>query len=65
MGDVLLEIDGSKGEGGGQMVRTSVAMSVLTGKDVHLSRIREYWPTIGLSRLHCVAIVAVAVMTGS
>lgn len=65
MGDVLLEIDGSKGEGGGQMVRTSVAMSVLTGKDVHLTRIRENRPTNGLSRQHCAAIGAVAEMTGS
>lgn len=47
------------------MVRTSVAMSVLTGKDVHLTRIRENRPTNGLSRQHCAAIGAVAEMTGS
>ncbi len=61
----MLEIDCSKGEGGGQMVRTSVAMSTLTGKEVHLARIRENRPTNGLSRQHCTAISAVAEMTGS
>ena len=61
----MLEIDCSKGEGGGQMVRTSVAMSTLTGKEVHLTRIRENRPTNGLSRQHCTAINAVAEMTGS
>lgn len=47
------------------MVRTSVAMSTLTGKEVHLTRIRENRPTNGLSRQHCTAINAVAEMTGS
>ena len=37
----MLEIDGSRGEGGGQMVRTTVAMSTVTGIPVHLTRIRE------------------------
>ena len=41
---IMLEIDSSRGEGGGQMVRTSVALSVLTGKPTHLTRIRENRP---------------------
>jgi RNA 3'-phosphate cyclase len=61
----MLEIDSSRGEGGGQMVRTSVALSVLTGITTHLTRIRENRPTNGLSRQHCAAIGAVAEMTGS
>lgn len=42
-----------------------MAMSTLTGKEVHLTRIRENRPTNGLSRQHCTAINAVAEMTGS
>lgn len=61
----MLEIDCSRGEGGGQSVRTSVAMSTVTGKEVHLTRIRENRPTNGLSKQHCTAVQAVADMTGS
>ena len=56
----MLEIDCSRGEGGGQSVRTSVAMSTVTGKEVHLTRIRENRPTNGLSKQHCTAVQAVA-----
>lgn len=61
----MLEIDGSRGEGGGQMVRTSVAMSTVTGIPVHLTRIRENRPTNGLSKQHVAAVNAVAMMAGS
>ena len=65
MQDEVLEIDGSRGEGGGQMVRTSVAMSTVTGVTTHLTRIRENRPTNGLSKQHCAAVNAVAEMAGS
>ena len=61
----MLEIDCSRGEGGGQAVRTSVAMATITGKATHLTRIRENRPTNGLSKQHCTAVEAVAAMTGS
>ncbi|MDR0335400.1 MAG: RNA 3'-phosphate cyclase, partial [Methanomassiliicoccaceae archaeon] len=61
----MLEIDSSKGEGGGQVVRSSVALSALTGIEARLTRIRENRPTNGLSKQHCVAVKAVADMTGS
>jgi hypothetical protein len=60
----VLEIDGSRREGGGQMVRTSVAMSTVTGRTVHLTRIRENRPTNGLYKQHCAAVNAVAQMAG-
>lgn len=47
------------------MVRTSVALSAITGTPTRLTRIRENRPTNGLSRQHTVAIMAVAEMTGS
>ncbi|MCK9322762.1 MAG: RNA 3'-terminal phosphate cyclase [Candidatus Methanomethylophilaceae archaeon] len=62
---LMLEIDSSRGEGGGQMVRTSVALSALTGIPTKLTRIRENRPTNGLSKQHTTAINAVAMMTGS
>ncbi len=61
----MIEVDGSRGEGGGQIVRTSIALAALTGKDVRLSNIRENRPTQGLSRQHCTAIHAVADMNDS
>jgi RNA 3'-terminal phosphate cyclase (ATP) len=61
----MLEIDSSRGEGGGQMVRTSVALSALTGIPTRLTRIRENRPTNGLSKQHTTAVNAVAQMTGS
>jgi RNA 3'-phosphate cyclase len=61
----MLEIDSSRGEGGGQMVRTSVALSAVTGVPTRLTRIRETRPTNGLSKQHTTAISAVAMMTGA
>lgn len=61
----MLEIDSSRGEGGGQMVRTSVALAAVTGTPTRLTRIRETRPTNGLSKQHTTAIGAVAQMTGS
>lgn len=60
----MLEIDCSRGEGGGQAVRTSVAMAAITGMDTHLTRIRENRPTNGLSKQHCTAVEGVSRMTG-
>lgn len=62
---MVLEIDSSRGEGGGQMVRTSVALAALTGTTTRLTRIRENRPTNGLSKQHTTAVGAVAQMTGS
>ncbi len=39
-----IEIDGSYGEGGGQILRTSVALSVITGKPVRIYNIRANRP---------------------
>ena len=55
----MIEIDGSYGEGGGQILRTSVALSALTGKEVRVKNIREKRPNPGLKRQHITAIEAV------
>lgn len=56
----MIEIDGSYGEGGGQIVRTSVALSAVTGKPVRITRIRQGRPRPGLAPQHVQAISALA-----
>ncbi len=56
----MIEIDGSFGEGGGQIVRTAVALSAVTGKPVHITRIRQGRSKPGLAAQHARAIMALA-----
>ena len=56
----MIEIDGSFGEGGGQILRMSVALSALTKKPVKVFNIRANRPNPGLRRQHMVALEAVA-----
>ncbi|MDK2914727.1 MAG: 3-terminal phosphate cyclase, partial [Thermococcaceae archaeon] len=53
-----VEIDGSYGEGGGQILRTSVALSVITGKPVRIYNIRANRPNPGLRPQHLHGILA-------
>jgi RNA 3'-phosphate cyclase len=48
----LIEIDGSHGEGGGQILRTSVSLAALTMKPVRIFNIRAGRPKPGLKRQH-------------
>ena len=59
MGD-WLEIDGSYGEGGGQIIRTSVALAAITGKRVRLWNIRAKRSKPGLQAQHLMAVTAAA-----
>jgi len=52
-------------EGGGQIVRTSLALAALTGKDVRVDRIREKRPNPGLQAQHVTAIRALAAICGA
>lgn len=56
----MLDIDGSMGEGGGQILRTSVALSILTQTPIHITRIRAGREKPGLQRQHLVAVQAAA-----
>jgi RNA 3'-terminal phosphate cyclase (ATP) len=56
----MLTIDGSSGEGGGQVLRTSLALSLVTGKPFCIQRIRARRPKPGLGRQHLTAVMAAA-----
>jgi RNA 3'-terminal phosphate cyclase (ATP) len=56
----MIAIDGSQGEGGGQIVRSSLALSLVTGQPVMLSSIRAGRSRPGLMRQHLMAVRAAA-----
>lgn len=56
----MMEIDGSYGEGGGQLVRTAVALSAVTGKAVKVTNIRKNRPNPGLKPQHLKALETAA-----
>ena len=60
MGKEVLEIDGSYGEGGGQLVRTAVALSAVTGKEIRVTNIRRNRPNPGLKQQHLKALEVTA-----
>lgn len=59
-----LYIDGSHGEGGGQLVRSSLALSMVTGRRVTIDRIRAGRQKPGLMRQHLTAVEAAAEISG-
>lgn len=60
--DDLLTIDGSKGEGGGQLLRTSLSLAALTGRPLQLDNIRAGRSRPGLRPQHLTAVRAVAAL---
>jgi RNA 3'-terminal phosphate cyclase (ATP) len=54
----MLTIDGSQGEGGGQILRTSLALSLVTGQPFLLENIRAGRPKPGLARQHLTCVEA-------
>ena len=58
MKDETVTIDGSMGEGGGQILRTSLALSMIMGRPLKMERIRAGRKKSGLQRQHLVALKA-------
>ncbi|MCZ7402582.1 MAG: RNA 3'-terminal phosphate cyclase [Candidatus Methanoperedens sp.] len=56
----MMKLDGSFGEGGGQILRTAVALSAVTGTPVEIDNIRKGRPKPGLSAQHVKAVEGLA-----
>jgi RNA 3'-terminal phosphate cyclase (ATP) len=56
----MIELDGAIGEGGGQILRTALTLSMITGQPFRITNIRANRPKPGLMRQHLVAVYAAA-----
>ena len=56
----MLRIDGSYGEGGGQIIRSAVSLAAITGKAVEIDRVRANRSKPGLQPQHLAAVNAAA-----
>jgi RNA 3'-terminal phosphate cyclase (ATP) len=54
----MITIDGSQGEGGGQILRSALALSLVTGKPFGIEKIRARRKKPGLMRQHLTAVNA-------
>ncbi|MFN0251747.1 MAG: RNA 3'-terminal phosphate cyclase [Kofleriaceae bacterium] len=60
-----VDIDGSRGEGGGQILRTSLALSMITGKPLVMRNIRAGRAKPGLRRQHLACVHAARDLCGA
>ncbi|HYV36772.1 MAG TPA: RNA 3'-terminal phosphate cyclase, partial [Gemmataceae bacterium] len=56
----IIELDGALGEGGGQILRTSLSLSLITGRPFRLRNIRAGRPRPGLRPQHLTSVQAAA-----
>ena len=56
----MIILDGSQGEGGGQILRSALALSLVTGRPFQITRIRARRPKPGLMRQHLACVEAAA-----
>ena len=60
----MIEIDGAEGEGGGQIIRSSLALSAVTGKPFCIKNIRAGRKKSGLKRQHVTGVNAAREICG-
>ncbi len=61
----MIEVDGSQGEGGGQMLRSSLSLAICTGQAFRIANIRANRDKPGLMRQHLTAVKAAAEISGA
>jgi RNA 3'-terminal phosphate cyclase (ATP) len=61
----LVTLDGSRGEGGGQILRTALTLSLLTGRPFRVTKIRANRKKPGLRPQHLSAVKAAAALAGA
>jgi RNA 3'-phosphate cyclase len=61
----MIIIDGSQGEGGGQVLRSALTLSIITGKPAQIDSIRARRPKPGLMAQHLRAVQAAAAVGGA
>jgi len=61
----MVRIDGSFGEGGGQILRTSLALSCVLGTPMKITNIRKTRKNAGLQPQHLTAVMAAASIAGA
>jgi RNA 3'-terminal phosphate cyclase (ATP) len=61
----MIEIDGSTGEGGGQILRTALSLSMCTGMPLKMAHIRAKRPKPGLMRQHLACVQAAQAVSGA
>ena len=61
----MIHIDDSQGEGGRQVLRTSPALSMVTGQPILLDKIRARRPKPGLMRQHLACVTAAQGVSGA
>ena len=60
----MIEVDGSSGEGGGQILRTAVALSSVLGIEVRITKIRAGRSTPGIRAQHLAGVQVAAEICG-
>lgn len=61
----MIELNGATGEGGGQILRSALTLSMITGRPFRITNIRANRPKPGLLRQHLVAVQAAAQICGA
>ncbi|HEX4001909.1 MAG TPA: RNA 3'-terminal phosphate cyclase [Candidatus Acidoferrales bacterium] len=62
---MVIRIDGSAGEGGGQMLRSSLGLSLVTRQPFRIDNVRAKRERPGLLRQHLTAVLAAAEISGA